>query len=203
MARSGISGAVAVKLLRTIRLDRSDTFVFERAAEPGEWAVPGGFMFWDVDPAALKGKAQQAFRSGFLSLTSFGWSTLATVTEATEGEQQMAIAQLARFLISDHGAPDLAEAEAAAREELAFAASLCDHPVGTLIALSRSIGEDGEVRERFRTLKPAPSQRAAFDQPWVRPIAILSEDGSEAADGTERVDLVDLAQREPAGKGGT
>ena len=33
-----------MKLLRTIRLDPSDTFVFERAAEPGEWAVSGAFM---------------------------------------------------------------------------------------------------------------------------------------------------------------
>ena len=28
------------KLLRTIQLDTSDTFVFAKAAEPGEWAVP-------------------------------------------------------------------------------------------------------------------------------------------------------------------
>ncbi|MFX6803743.1 DUF6505 family protein, partial [Acinetobacter baumannii] len=27
-----------MKLLRTIRLDPSDTFVFPRVAEPGEWA---------------------------------------------------------------------------------------------------------------------------------------------------------------------
>ncbi|MCZ8261422.1 MAG: DUF6505 family protein, partial [Beijerinckiaceae bacterium] len=27
------------RLLRTIRLDPSDAFVFNRAAEPGEWAV--------------------------------------------------------------------------------------------------------------------------------------------------------------------
>ena len=43
-----------MKLLRTIRLDPSDRFIFERAAEPGEWAVPGGFAFFDVDPAALE-----------------------------------------------------------------------------------------------------------------------------------------------------
>ncbi|MES1154798.1 MAG: DUF6505 family protein, partial [Pseudorhodoplanes sp.] len=45
-----------MKLLRTIRLDPSDTFVFERAAEPGEWAVSGAFVFSDIDPAALQGK---------------------------------------------------------------------------------------------------------------------------------------------------
>ena len=40
-----------MKLLRTIRLDPSDTFVFDRAAEPGEWAVSGAFMFGHTDPA--------------------------------------------------------------------------------------------------------------------------------------------------------
>jgi hypothetical protein len=30
---------------------------------------------------------------------------------------------------------------------------LCDHPAQTLLAVQRSI-EDGEIRERFRTLKP-------------------------------------------------
>ena len=38
-----------MKLIRTIRLDPSDTFVFERAAEPGEWAVSGAFVFWNAD----------------------------------------------------------------------------------------------------------------------------------------------------------
>jgi hypothetical protein len=34
-----------LKLPRTIRLDPSDIFVFERAADPGEWAVSGDFVF--------------------------------------------------------------------------------------------------------------------------------------------------------------
>jgi hypothetical protein len=50
-------------------------------------------------------------------------------------------------------APDLAAARLAAEEEVAFAASLCDHPPQTLLAVQRSI-ENGEIRERFRTLKP-------------------------------------------------
>ena len=61
-----------MKLLRTIRLDPSDTFVFERAAEPGEWAVSGAFVFWDADPATLSGKARAAFRGGFLGVESLG-----------------------------------------------------------------------------------------------------------------------------------
>ena len=77
-----------LKLPRTIRLDPSDTFVFERAAEPGEWAVSGAFVFWNRDPAALGPKARVALRSGFLGIDSLGWSTLAIVTEATEAERQ-------------------------------------------------------------------------------------------------------------------
>src|ERR1044072_7343220 len=59
-----------MKLLRTIRLDPSDTFVFEQAAEPGEWAVPGSFVFWNQDPSAFEGKKRTAFRAGLLGIGS-------------------------------------------------------------------------------------------------------------------------------------
>jgi len=140
-----------MKLPRTLRLDASDSVIFERAAAPGEWAVPGGFAFWDCDPAALPGKQRQAFRAGFLGLASFGWSTLVEVAEASAAEQAAALASLAAHIAAAHGAPDAAAARAAAAEELAFAASLCEHPLGTVLALSRS-QEDGALRERFRTL---------------------------------------------------
>jgi hypothetical protein len=142
-----------LKLPRTIRLDPSDTFVFERAAEPGEWAVSGAFVFSHQDPATLAQKQRVALRSGFLGIDSLGWSTLAIVTEATEGERQAMVARLAEQLLEKFGAPDLKAARGAAEEEVAFAASLCDHPAQTLLAVQRSI-EDGEIRERFRTLKP-------------------------------------------------
>ncbi|MBR1268161.1 hypothetical protein JQ629_11640 [Bradyrhizobium sp. AUGA SZCCT0222] len=142
-----------LKLPRTIRLDPSDTFVFERAAEPGEWAVSGAFVFWNQDSADLAQKQRVALRSGFLGVESLGWSTLAIVTEATEAERQAAVDRLAAQLLEKFGAPDLKAARGAAEEEVAFAASLCDHPAQTLLAVQRSI-EDGEIRERFRTLKP-------------------------------------------------
>ena len=44
-----------IKLLRCIRLDPSDTFAFEKAAEPGEWVVPGSFIYLDQDVSSLKG----------------------------------------------------------------------------------------------------------------------------------------------------
>ena len=142
-----------LKFPRTIRLDPSDIFVFERAAEPGEWAVSGAFVFWNRDPATLEQKQRVALRSGFLGIDSLGWSTLAIVTEATEAERQAMVERLAGQLLEKFGAPDLAAARLAAEEEVAFAASLCDHPPQTLLAVQRSI-ESGEIRERFRTLKP-------------------------------------------------
>jgi len=140
-----------MKLPRTLRLDPSDLVVFTAAATPGEWAVPGGFAFWDEDPAALTGKRRQEFRAGFLGLGSFGWSTLVEVAEATDAERAQAVAALAAHIAARYGAPDAAAARAAAEEEIGFAASLCDHPPGTVLALTRVV-EDGAVRERFRTL---------------------------------------------------
>ncbi|MDJ0390443.1 DUF6505 family protein [Roseomonas sp. E05] len=139
------------RLPRTLRLDPSDTVIFVRAAEPGEWAVPGGFAFWDEDPAALTGQRRQEFRAGFLGLGSFGFATLVEVTEASAEERAAAVAALAAHIRARYGAPDEAAARAAAEEEIGFAESLCDHPPGTVLALARSV-EAGAVRERFRTL---------------------------------------------------
>ena len=128
-----------LKLPRTIRLDPSDTFVFERAAEPGEWAVSGAFVFWNRDPATLGQKQRVALRSGFLGIESLGWSTLAIVTEATEADRKEMVERLAAQLLEKFGAPDFAAARLAAEEEVAFAASLCDHPPQTLLAVQRSV----------------------------------------------------------------
>ena len=103
-----------LKLPRTIRLDPSDTFVFERAAEPGEWAVSGAFVYGNHDPATLGPKQRVALRSGFLGIDSLGWSTLAIVTEATEAERDTMVERLATQLLQRFGAPDAA----AAREGL-------------------------------------------------------------------------------------
>ncbi|MFZ5732682.1 MAG: DUF6505 family protein [Pseudomonadota bacterium] len=176
-----------LKLPRTIRLDPSDTFVFARAAEPGEWAVSGAFVFWDRDPETMEAKQRTALRSGLLGIDSLGWSTLAVVTDATEAERDQAITRLAQQLVDHFGAPDLAAARAAAEEEVAFAASLCNHPPQTLLAVHRSV-EDGEVRERFRTLKPRPAAPGS-DRIHAHARAFTFHD-VEGDDGiTEEVDL--------------
>src|SRR5438874_3207471 len=132
-----------LKLPRTIRLDPSDTFVFERAAEPGEWAVSGAFVFWNRNPAPLAQKARVALRSGFLGIDSLGWSTLAIVTEASEAERQAMVERLAGQLLEKFRAPDAEAARLADEEEVAFGASLCARPAQTLLALQRSV-ENGE-----------------------------------------------------------
>ncbi|CCE10618.1 conserved hypothetical protein [Bradyrhizobium sp. STM 3843] len=141
-----------MKLLRTIALDPSDTFVFDVPAEPGDWAVSGAFRFCDRDPAELSGKDRSAFRSGFLGVKSWGWSTLAQIVHATEDDRRALVELLAKQLVERFGAPDLATARLAAEEEVEFAQSLCTHPISALIAVHRSASE-GEVRESFRRLQ--------------------------------------------------
>jgi hypothetical protein len=141
-----------VKLLRTIRLDASDTFVFEKPAEAGEWAVSGAFAFAHCDPGNLRGKARTEFRAGFLGLTSLGRSTLVQIVDADETDRGEIVEMLAAHLVARFGAPDLATARLAAKEETDFAASLCDHPPGVLVAVTRS-HENGVIREVFRILR--------------------------------------------------
>ena len=178
-----------MKLLRTIRLDPSDTFVFERAAEPGEWAVSGAFAFWNAEPDRLEGKARSAFRGGFLGVDSLGRSTLVQVVEASEADRAALVEALAQRLVGEFGAPDLVTARAAAAEEVAFAGSLCDHPNDTLIAVHRTF-EDGCVRETFRTLRPRQGPRP------LRAFAFLDVEGEDEVPA-DAVDLAALAGKAP------
>lgn len=176
-----------MKLLRTIRLDPSDTFVFEHAAEPGEWAVSGAFIFADVEPDDLQGKTRSAFRAGFLGVDSFGWSTLVQIVEASDSDRSILIERLAQQLLEKFGAPDLDAARVAAEEEVSFAASLCNHPQDTLIAVHRSF-EDGEIREAFRSLHPRGGPKP------LRAFSFLDVEGEE--ESAEQVDLVNLVPGE-------
>lgn len=181
------------KLLRTIRMDPSDTFVFEKAAEPGEWAVTGTFLFAGRDIAVMPKKMQTAFRAGFAGVETFGFSTLAVVTGLEPGHGQDALDTLARSLVEKLGAPDLETARKAAAEELSFASELCEgHAVGTLIAMHRT-WEDGQIRERFRSLRER--DRAAEALTGVsghgKAFFVVETDDDEP-DPEENVDLIEL-----------
>jgi hypothetical protein len=173
-----------IKLLRTIRLDPSDAFVFPRAAEPGEWAIPGTFLFWERPVETLIGKERAAFRSGLLGIGTFGWSTLASIVEVSEAECEGVVEALAGSLVARCGAPDRDAARAAAQAEIAYARELAEPPAGTLVALHRAV-ENGEIVERFRTLLPGTDERHS------RVFSFIEEESAD--EPAERVDLAGLA----------
>ncbi|HSH43589.1 MAG TPA: DUF6505 family protein [Arenicellales bacterium] len=157
----------AGKMLRCARLDDSDEEIFEKAAAPGEWAIPGSFEFLDDDETRLTGKRRQAFNAGFLGLSSFGWCTIVSIAEASEDQIDEAAECLGRYLLEHFGAPDRTAALKAARSEIEYAASLCEYETGTLIAVERKLTADG-IEERFKRFIP---ERGA-DWEEARPISL-------------------------------
>ena len=179
-----------IKLLRTIRLDPSDGFVFDRAAEPGEWAVTGSGLFRQVDVSAMSPKLRAAFRSGFLAIESLGFSTLVEVAEASEAEHVALVERLSEQLLQHFGAPDAQTAREVAAEELAFAASLCDHTPGTVVAMRRTY-EAGSIKEQFRILQRREATPGADRMHALARVF----DFIEVEDGPgDRVDLVGLTE---------
>lgn len=137
---------------RVIRLDDSDTRVYATPSRPGEWAVPGAFAFLGADIERADANTREAFRHGFLGTESFGWSTLVQVDEISIFDYLAVIERLAAHFVQHYGAPDPDAAHAAAQEEAEFAAGICNHPLHTLLALEREIGEEGIV-ENFRVAR--------------------------------------------------
>lgn len=148
-----------MRLPRVIRLDESDTSVYETPATPGEWAVMGAFEFWDDSPDTLAGKRHQAFRNGFLGVGSFGRSTLVEVAEIEAPEYEQVLAKLAAHLVEHYGAPDIEAALPAAREEAEYASSVCDHDVHTLLSVDRQFEDEGIV-ENLRVVRPNAGDHA-------------------------------------------
>ncbi len=154
-----------MKFLKTIRFDPSDTHVFEIAAEPDQWAIPGGYCFAGNKEDDLKGKTKQAFSNGFLSLESFGFSTFTSVCEINSDEVLLITQDLAKRFVEVNGAPDMSAATAVAEQEVSFVLEMCaEVPINTVFALSRSFDEAGEIREAFRIVE-APRE-AAHTRVW-------------------------------------
>ena len=105
------------------------------------------------------------------------------------------IERLARQLIEKFGAPDENAAREAATQEIAFAATLCEHLPQTLLAVQRTV-EDGEIRERFRTLKPRPAAADA-DRLHAHASAFTFHEVEGDEEPAEKVDL--LAMIRPGG----
>ena len=148
-----------MRFLRTIRLDESDTHVFENPCVPGEWAVSGSFVFLHDDPETINGKRELAFRSGFLGTETFGWSTLVEIVEITEDEYQRVVDQLARRFMDHYGAPHLAAALPVAQQEADYSADIDEFKLHTLLSIEREFGDDGIV-ERLRAVSPSAADHA-------------------------------------------
>lgn len=158
-------------LARTIHFDDSDSLVFARPAQTGEWAIPGGFEFSNWTEADLVGKARQAFANGWLGLESFGRGTLVAVAQVEPAEAEALITGLADHFVAIYGAPDQEAARAVAADEIAFMADLCaDHAPNTLLSVSRTLTEAG-IKEAFSAIRPAD---AALDQVAIH--ATLDDD---------------------------
>ncbi len=140
-----------MKFPRTVRLDVSDVNAFPLAADADEWAVTGTFAFAVTDSQAFTNKEQLAFRNGWLGTSSFGRATFVQVAEIPENEFDAVNERLARHLLDQYGAPELAVAVVAARDEADYASGLCDHPIGTLLSIEREFTDEG-VAERIRVI---------------------------------------------------
>lgn len=147
---------------RVVRLDDSDLNVFERVAEPGEWAIPGGFAFSNWSEDDLTGKARQEFANGWLGLETFGRASVVAVARITEAEAEAATERLARHFVDVWGAPGIEAARPVAAEEIAHMAALCDgNPENAVMILERSF-DDAGVRERVRIVQPQGAPLSAF-----------------------------------------
>ncbi len=138
------------KFLRTIRLDDSDTRVFDDAAAAGEWAVSGAFAFAAMEREDLAGKTGHAFAGGFLGLTTFGRSTLVAVTEASARDLAQIERRLAEHLVARYGAPSLQLAFPAAGAELAMILGVAaEAPVDAVLTVKRRFDAKGRIEQRF------------------------------------------------------
>ncbi|MBB98525.1 MAG: hypothetical protein CML67_03135 [Rhodobacteraceae bacterium] len=143
------------KFLKAIRLDASDAHVFPAAAEPGDWVIPGTFAFRAYTQEGLEGKIRQAFVSGFLSLETFGWSTLATPAEISEDERARLVERLAQYFVDEHGAPSAEAAHGVAEAEIADTMELAEElEINSLLAIQREIDDEGAINERFHLVTP-------------------------------------------------
>ena len=153
-----------MKLAKTIQLDVSDSHVFERPAEVGEWAITGTFAFVDSDPSNWSNKQQLAFRAAWLGIGSFGNSTFVQVADISTHEYEQAVQTLALYLTEFYNAPGQEAATRAARQEIDDMISMCDHPPGTLLAIERAIADEN-ITEKTSVL--APPGEAGHAKIWT------------------------------------
>ncbi len=153
-----MTGESAMQFARTVRFDESDENVFHRAAQPGEWAVSGGFEFSNWSDADISGKSRQAFTNGWLGLESFGRASVVAVVRIEAAELDVLERCLAEHFVEVYGAPSLDAALPVARQEIEHMRDLCeDQAVNTILVVHRELTESG-VREQYRSIRASEAE---------------------------------------------
>jgi hypothetical protein len=113
-----------MRFLKAVLLDDSDSRVFgsSGAAQAGEWVVSGGYaVSLDGDRAAPSHRDNT-----FIGIVSQGRCTIAEVSGIEAATYRNLVDQLARHFLDTRGAPSLEAARAAAEDECAYTADLCE-----------------------------------------------------------------------------
>jgi hypothetical protein len=109
-----------------------------------------------------------------------GFSTLVSIVTVKPDDLGKIENRLCSIFMNEFGAPDEATAMAAVTEEIKFMADLCaEHKTGTLLAIERSLGDEG-IRESFRSL--AKPESCAEQKIWTM---VDDDDDSAIADSAE------------------
>ena len=147
-----------MQFARTVRFDESDDNVFHRAAQPGEWAVSGGFEFWNWSEADISGKSRQAFTNGWLGLESFGRASVVVVVRIEAPELADLERCLAEHFVKVYGAPTIEAALPVAQQEIQHMRELCeDQAVNAILVVHRELTDSG-VREQYRSIRASEAE---------------------------------------------
>lgn len=134
-----------MKFPRIIRPEAGGRRPLVPTARPGEWAVTGAFRFAHRDPGTLRPSELDTFKHGWLGLETFGGARLVEIAKISPADYEEMTRRLAAYYVAEFGVADVNEAMAAAAEEMVFAASQCDHPLRTVLALKREFNEQGLI----------------------------------------------------------
>lgn len=143
-----------MKFLKAVRLSEHDARLFpdDDLLEDGDWAVSGGFAVCDLSSGGHRHPGCRCDAS-FVGLAGPRRCGVAEVVSIDQATYRSHVETLARQLVVDWGAPSEAAARAAAEEEVAYTADLCQgFTDGVWITVQRTAGESG-VTERYSIFK--------------------------------------------------
>lgn len=136
------------KFLKAVRLDNSDTEVFETACDADEWVTTGGFAVCDL-AEGLHRVPKCRCASSFLSLTRDARVTIAEVVQVSEADLAIFRDQMRQHLVFHWKAPD-ADAQETADAEIAYTMDLASSfPDEVWITVKRSVNAEGLIDEQY------------------------------------------------------